>query len=72
MNGKSDISISGWIRAERKASPKLVIPFRELLHNSLEACRLANLQDPNITGEILLDFYIDREKYLSKFEIYKK
>jgi len=71
MNGKSDISISGWIRAERKASPKLVIPFRELLHNSLEACRLANLQDPNITGEISLNCYIDNGMF-SKFEIFDK
>ena len=49
-----DINISGMIDAERKSNPKLVLPIKEALHNSLEAVRLARNQDHTIKAKNLL------------------
>ena len=71
MSIESDINISGMIDAERLAFSKFLIAIRENLHNSLEVCRLAKLQDPNITASIKLVFYIEDEMPL-KYEIFDK
>ena len=66
-----DIDISGMIDAERKSNPKLVLPIKEALHNSLEAIRLARNQDPTIKAKIIISFYI-LGGTLSKFCIFDK
>jgi hypothetical protein len=47
-----DINITGMIRAERKAAPNIILPIKELVHNSLEKLRLENIKEPSIKGEI--------------------
>ena len=56
-----DIDISGYINTERKSSPKLLLPIKEGIHNSLEVIRLAILQDPLIKANIDIKFYISEK-----------
>jgi hypothetical protein len=66
-----DINISGYIDAERKSSPKLLLPIKEALHNSLEAIRLARLQDNSVKAKIIIMFYIQQD-ILIKFGVFDK
>ena len=49
---KDEIDITGFICAERKAAPNIILPIKELLHNCLEKIRIERLKDPSIKGTI--------------------
>ena len=55
-NFETDINIAGMINAERKSAPKILLPVKEGLHNSLEIIRLARNKDPIIKGCIYIIF----------------
>jgi len=61
-----DIDIAGFIDAERKSAPRILLPIKEGIHNSLEALRKARLIDETVKGQIILMFYFDNDA-LSKF-----
>ena len=58
INFETDINIAGMINAERKSAPKILLPVKEGLHNSLEIIRLARNKDPIIKGCIYIIFII--------------
>ena len=58
LNFESDINIAGMINAERKSAPKILLPVKEGLHNSLEIIRLARNKDPSVKGCIYIIFII--------------
>jgi hypothetical protein len=59
---KADISIRGYIDAERKAAPDISLPIKELLHNCLEIIRIARQKDASIKGKINIILRLENNK----------
>ena len=59
---KADISIRGYINAERKAAPDISLPIKELLHNCLEIIRIARQKDTSIKGKINIILRLENNK----------